>query len=85
MKVKDDLGRVNESAPPRVPSALRIIYAPPELACSPRLPIMARLPPLSTPVRFGPVSARSEDCTVLSQIQLQPPFVYIQRIDDNVI
>lgn len=54
MKVRDVLGRVNESAPPRVPSALRIIYAPPELACSPRLPIMARLHSSFNP---GPVRA----------------------------
>lgn len=80
-----ELGRVNESARLGLqPCAYNSTHAPPELAYSPRLPIMARLATLlSVPVRFGPVSAQSEYCTVLSHpgavyyVQLRPLFVYL--------
>jgi hypothetical protein len=99
MEVKDDLGRVNSSTP-RVTSALRI-YAPPELAISPRLPIMATQPShqlqystATSSLSPGPVRASVGTIRGLysfvprvvysTTVQPQPPFVYLQRTDDNM-
>jgi hypothetical protein len=89
MEVKDDDDlRVNESAPPRVTSAydgLLRLYAPPELAWSPRLPIMATL-------GLGPVRANIGTIRKLYSFVPGPATMqhnclvaYIQHIDvDNM-
>jgi hypothetical protein len=83
MEVKDHLGRVNESAPPRVP--LCAYMRPPNWHAhrTYQLWLLSFLSP--GPVRASVGTIRGLYSFVPgATVQPQPPFVYLQRIDDNM-